>query len=207
MSASETTPLLNGSGDQAKAASQVPLGRSLLTELVLLSSTSIPASLGYMVQNSIQTISIAIVSNYGTDQDLSASAHGFMIAMVTAWTVALGGTTAFDTLASAAYARSKSGSSSPSHVGILLQRIVFVLLLIYIPCAILWFFISPILIKLGQPEAVAIAIQKFLRVLAFGAPGYILFEVSFARCFRITMPADISLMFYAVWQEVLLDTR
>ena len=173
---SETTPLLNG---QDQAPKQVPLGRSLLKETALLSSTAIPASLGYMVQNSIQTVSIAIVSNYGTDQDLSASAHGFMIAMVTAWTVALGGTTAFDTLASTAYARSKSGSS-PSHVGILLQRIIFVLLLIYIPCAILWFFSAPILIKLGQPEAVAIAVQKFLRVLAFGAPGYILFEVSFS---------------------------
>jgi MATE family multidrug resistance protein len=204
MSSSETTPLLNGS-DQSKETAQVPIARSLLTELKLLSSTSIPASLGYMVQNSIQTVSIAIVSNYGTDQDLSASAHGFMIAMVTAWTVALGGTTAFDTLASAAYARSKSGSS-PSHVGILLQRIIFVLMLIYIPCAVLWFFSAPILIKLGQPEVVAIAIQKFLRVLAFGAPGYILFEVRLSLFTR----GDVELiccLLLTVWEEILSHSR
>lgn len=175
MSATETTPLLNGSTKKTDPAPSV--WTSLLQEVSLLAKTSIPASLGYMIQNSIQTVSIAVVSNYGTDEDLSASAHGFMIAMVTAWTIALGGTTAFDTLASAAFARTKSGATH-SQVGILLQRNVFVLMLVYIPCAILWFFISPVLIKLGQPVDVAHMIQSFLRCLTIGAPGYILFEVS-----------------------------
>ncbi|UZJ57575.1 hypothetical protein CBS101457_006895 [Exobasidium rhododendri] len=199
MADSETTPLL-----RAKNGSAPSLARSLATELRVLASTSIPASLGYMVQNSIQTVSIAIVTNYGTDQDLSASAHGFMIAMVTAWTIALGGTTAFDTLASAAFARSKQGNSA-SHVGILLQRIVFVLMLVYIPCAALWYFSAPILIKLGQPVDVAIAIQKFLRILAWGAPGYILFESGKKFCLIQGSSAPTIVLFIMLPVNILLN--
>lgn len=164
----ESTPLLGAGRGR---------GGGVLAELKTLSSTALSTSLGYMVQNSIQTVSIAVVSASGTDRELSAAAHGFMIAMVTAWTIALGGTTAFDTLASASYTQAKASGAAETKVGVLLQRNVIVLLALYAPCAILWALSGPVLIRLGQPEDVAEEIQKFLRVLAFGAPGYILFEV------------------------------
>lgn len=166
------------------------LAVQLVAELRILSATSLPASLGYMLQNSIQTVSIAIVARNATsDLELSASAHSFMIAMVTAWTIALGGTTALDTLASAAFARSQGDMqssqstdednyTSAQEVGVLLQRAVCILLCIYLPCAVLWWFSAPLLLGLGQPADVAASVQLFLRWLSLGAPGYILFEVS-----------------------------
>lgn len=166
----EREPLLGNGGGGGRT-------HGVFAELKTLASTALPTSLGYMVQNSIQTVSIAVVSASGTDEALSAAAHGFMIAMVTAWTIALGGTTAFDTLASATYTQAKAAGTSEKKVGVLLQRNLIVLMALYAPCAVLWTFSAPVLIRLGQPEDVAGQIQQFLRVLAFGAPGYLLFEV------------------------------
>jgi MATE family multidrug resistance protein len=37
-------------------------------------------------------------------------------------------------------------------------------------------FVQPVLLALGQPEKLSEDVEKFLRVLIFGAPGYIGFE-------------------------------
>jgi MATE family multidrug resistance protein len=193
--ADESTPLLQSA--DTDVTSDPPPKRSVLSqaleEMKTLARISLPASLGYAVQNSIQTVSIAIVGKSdGSDLELSASAHAFMIAMVTAWVIALGGTTALDTLGSTAFARSQAikrseGESkrqivAAKELGILLQRTVIILLLLYIPFCLLWVFIEGVLIKLGQPADVAHAVQVFLRRLAFGAPGYILFEAGKKYC-------------------------
>lgn len=93
-------------------------------------------------------------------------------AMVTAWCVALGGSTALDTLASSLFTASKN----PQDVGVLLQRCVMILTLLYIPFGVMWWFMHPVLLALGQREQLAQDVQAFLRVLSFGAPGYIYFE-------------------------------
>ena len=42
--------------------------------------------------------------------------------------------------------------------------------------AVLWAFIEPVLLALGQEERLSYDVQRFLRVLIVGAPGYIGFE-------------------------------
>ncbi len=54
-----------------------------------------------------------------------------------------------------------------------MHRLVVILL---IPVCILWAFIEPVLLALGQPEILSSDVQRFLRVLIIGAPGYIGFE-------------------------------
>ncbi|KAI0923315.1 hypothetical protein AcV7_005865 [Taiwanofungus camphoratus] len=93
-----------------------------------------------------------------------------MLAMV-GWCVALGGTTALDTLGAQAF----TGGDRPS-VSIHLQRCLALLWLLFIPVAALWAFIEPVLLSLGQEERLSRDVQSFLRVLIFGAPGYIGFE-------------------------------
>ncbi|PWN49136.1 MATE efflux family protein [Violaceomyces palustris] len=137
----------------------------------LLLRRSVPVSLSYMLQNSIQSISVAVVGKQLDADALSAAAHGYMLAMVTAWCLALGGSTAFDTLASPLYSARRY-----REVGLMLQRTCLLLLLLYLPVVLVWYRSSSVLAFLGQPEQLCDQVQSFLRVLAFGAPGYILFE-------------------------------
>ena len=44
------------------------------------------------------------------------------------------------------------------------------------PVFILWAFTEPVLLSLGQPALLSKDVQRFLRVLVIGAPGYIGFE-------------------------------
>lgn len=87
------------------------------------------------------------------------------------WCVALGGTTALDTLGSQAF----TGGDRAS-VGIHLQRCLACLWILFIPVAFLWTFIEPVLLGLGQESQLSHDVQSFLRVLIIGAPAYIGFE-------------------------------
>jgi MATE family multidrug resistance protein len=95
-----------------------------------------------------------------------------MFAMATAWLIALGGTTAIDTLASASF----TGSKNPHDLGIILQRSFIILALFYIPVAALWVCSEPVFKALGQEDYIARDSAKFLSVLVPGGIGYIYFE-------------------------------
>ena len=92
--------------------------------------------------------------------------------MSSAWLIALGGTTALDTLASSAF----TGSKNTHDLGTLLQRAFIVLTLFYVPVAVLWFFSEPVFKLLGQDAELSKSSCQFLRVLIPGGLGYIYFE-------------------------------
>ncbi|KAK7440378.1 ethionine resistance protein [Stygiomarasmius scandens] len=129
--------------------------------------------LSYILQNSIQTVSVVIVGRLGPDE-LSIAAFSLMLAfgVCTGWVVALGGTTALDTLGSQAF----TGSLRRTDLSVHFQRCVILLWLLLIPVCILWANIEPVLLALGQSTDLSAGVQTFLRVLIFGAPGYIGFE-------------------------------
>ncbi|KAK1218122.1 ethionine resistance protein [Marasmius sp. AFHP31] len=142
---------------------------------------SIPVILSYILQNSIQTVSIVIAGRLGA-HELSASTFrdlGDLVGLILVksalspgWCIALGGTTALDTLGSQAF----TGSSRPTDLSVHLQRCILLLWILLLPVCITWAFIEPILVALGQPADLAADVQKFLRVLIVGAPGYVGFE-------------------------------
>ena len=88
------------------------------------------------------------------------------------WCVALGGTTALDTLGSQAF----TGGIRPTDLSIHLQRCILILWFLMIPVCVFWAFVEPVLLALGQPEQLSRDVQRILRVLIIGAPGYIGFE-------------------------------
>ncbi|KZM20914.1 ethionine resistance protein [Ascochyta rabiei] len=143
----------------------------VLQEFWVLFKGSIPVVLAYALQNSLQTVSVLIVGRLSPEA-LATAAFSYMFAMATGWLVALGGTTAIDTLASASF----TGSKNRHDLGIILQRAFVVLLLFYIPIAILWVCSAPLFRALGQEEYIARDSAKFLTVLAPGGIGYIFFE-------------------------------
>lgn len=144
----------------------------VLTEFWLLLKDSTPVIIAYTLQNSLQTISVLIIGR-SSPQNLATSAFSLMFAAVTGWMIALGGTTALDTLASSSF----TGSANKHDLGILLQRGFLVLGLFYIPIATLWAFSEPVFIFLGQDPQLAHDSARFLTCLIPGGLGYIYFEV------------------------------
>jgi MATE family multidrug resistance protein len=140
-------------------------------EFWVLLKGSIPVIVAYALQNSLQTISVLIVGRLSPEA-LATAAFSYMFAMATGWLIALGGTTAIDTLASASF----TGSKDRHDLGIILQRSFIVLSLFYVPVAILWFCSAPLFRALGQEEYIARDSARFLSVLAPGGLGYIFFE-------------------------------
>ena len=148
-----------------------PTWRRVLTEFMILLRGSIPVILAYSLQNSLQTISVLIVGR-ASPENLATAAFAYMFAMCTAWLIALGGTTALDTLCSTAY----TGSSDPHELGIFLQRAFITLGGLYVPVVVLWFFSEPLFKVLGQGDQISHDSAMFLWCLAPGGLGYIYFE-------------------------------
>ncbi|KAI0164530.1 MATE efflux family protein [Hypoxylon sp. FL1284] len=92
--------------------------------------------------------------------------------MATGWLIAMGGTTALDTLASTSF----TGSQDKHDLGILLQRGIMVLSAFYAVVAVIWAFSEPLFRALGQEEFICVDGSKFLQILIPGGLGYIWFE-------------------------------
>lgn len=144
---------------------------AILNEFYLLFKSSLPVILAYTLQNSLQTISVVIVGRLSPEA-LATAAFSYMFAMATGWLIALGGTTAIDTLASATF----TGGHDPKDLGVILQRSFLVLAGFYVPVVVLWFCSEPVFIALGQEAWLAHDASRFLMVLAPGGLGYIYFE-------------------------------
>jgi MATE family multidrug resistance protein len=146
---------------------------TFLQEFWLLLRMSIPVIFAYTLQNSLQTASVLIVGRL-SPQHLAAAAFSYMFAMCTAWLLALGGTTALDTLCSTSF----TSSRDPHELGILLQRAFLVLGGMYVPVCTLWWFSEPLFLWLGQEPQIARDSSLFLKCLIPGGLGYIYFEAT-----------------------------
>jgi multidrug resistance protein, MATE family len=163
-----TVPDADDSSDSDVASSSY---KQWLAEIFLLARASIPVILAYTLQNSLQTVSVLIVGRLSPEA-LATAAFSYMFAMATAWLIALGGTTALDTLASSSF----TGSTNKHDLGVLLQRGIVVLSAFYAVVAVLWWFSEPVFRALGQEEFICVQSSMFLRCLIPGGLGYVWFE-------------------------------
>ncbi|KAI1389387.1 MATE efflux family protein [Hypoxylon trugodes] len=145
--------------------------REWLSEIWLLTKASIPVILAYTLQNSLQTVSVLIVGRLSPEA-LATAAFSYMFAMSTGWLIAMGGTTALDTLASTSF----TGSQDKHDLGILLQRGIIVLSTFYAVVAVIWGFSEPLFRALGQEEFICVEGSRFLQTLIPGGLGYVWFE-------------------------------
>ncbi|KAI9751274.1 MAG: hypothetical protein M4579_006127 [Chaenotheca gracillima] len=143
----------------------------LWDEFALLLKNSLPVVFAYTLQNSLQTVSVLVVGRL-SPEDLAISSFSYMFAMSTAWLIALGGTTALDTLGSSSF----TGSKNHHELGTLLQKAFVILGLFYVPVAILWLCSEPVFRFLGQEEELSRRSAQFLSCLIPGGLGYIYFE-------------------------------
>lgn len=196
--AQETTPLLSPS--PCTKPTVRPEYIEWLAEMWFLTKASIPIILAYMLQNSLQTTSILVAGRLSSDA-LAVSAFSYMFAMATAWLIALGGTSALDTLASSSFTASKD----KGNLGILLQRGMFILTAFYAVIVVIWSFSEHIFRALGQPEHICVQSSRFLQLLAPGGLGYVWFECmkKFLQAQGIYRPGTYALMVTAPINVVL----
>lgn len=95
-----------------------------------------------------------------------------MIPRHVGWCIALGGGSALDTLGSQAF----TGGSHSTDLSVHFQRCVVLLWIILIPVGVLWVFMEPVLLAIKEPPRLCKDVQDILRILLFGAPGFIAFE-------------------------------
>ncbi|ORX49776.1 MATE efflux family protein [Hesseltinella vesiculosa] len=165
---SEHTPLLANDTNINKGAMYES---SLMEEGKWLFKNSVPIVGTYLLQNSLQLASVFTLGHLGSTE-LGAAALGSMFASVSAWSLAMGSTTALDTLCSQAWA----GAKDKTLVGVHLQRALIILAIMFIPIACVWWKAEDVLLFLGQEPELSYHAGLFLRYLLIGAPAFIAFE-------------------------------
>ncbi|KAE8360382.1 MATE efflux family protein [Aspergillus caelatus] len=168
LASDEHSPLLAAGLSRSRNLECIP---AFANEAFLLLHHSLPVIMSYALQNSLQTFSILVVGR-SSPENLAAAAFAYMFATCTAWLIALGGTTALDTLASSAF----TGSTNRYQLGIYLQRAFLVLGLLYLPVTLLWSLSEHLFLTLRQDPALAKDAAQFLTYLIPGGLGYIYFE-------------------------------
>lgn len=123
----------------------------------------------FLLQYSLNVTSIFAVSRLGT-LELGAVSLATMTANITCYAPVQGLATSLDTLCSQAY-----GSGHRTLVGLQMQRMVYFLLTLVAPVAVIWLNAEPILASMIHPDSAHLA-AIYLRTILLGAPGYMVFE-------------------------------
>ncbi|KAK6526771.1 hypothetical protein TWF281_009974 [Arthrobotrys megalospora] len=212
-SSSEDSEILAANADPTtKWKDSVEAGKITTTwqrETKVLARYSGPLIVTFLLQYSLTVASVFSVGKLGTNE-LAAVSLASMTSNITGYTIYQGLATSLDTLCSQAY-----GSGKKKLVGLHMQRCFWFLLLITVPIAIVWQFSEQILRPIvPDPELCRLA-GGYLRVLAFGAPGYAAWEVGkrFVQAQGIFMastyillicaPVNALLNYLLVWHPVI----
>ncbi|KAK6348856.1 hypothetical protein TWF730_009624 [Orbilia blumenaviensis] len=196
----------------AKWKDSVEAGKITTTwqrETKVLARYSGPLIVTFLLQYSLTVASVFSVGKLGTNE-LAAVSLASMTSNITGYTIYQGLATSLDTLCSQAY-----GSGKKRLVGLHMQRCFWFLLLITVPIGIVWQFSEQILRPIvPDPELCRLA-GDYLRILAFGAPGYAAWEVGkrFVQAQGIFMastyillicaPVNALLNYLLVWHPVI----
>lgn len=188
-----------------------------LYELTILVRTSLPLIITFLLQNSLSVASVFSVGHLGK-KELAGITLGSMTANITGFAAIQGLATCLDTLCCQAY-----GAKKYHLVGIYLQRCIAMILTLFIPICLFWFFgaksvLKKILPKSSNPEGpqddelIDLAVN-YLKVVSLGIPGYAIFECGKrflqSQCvfhastyiLLICAPINMLLNYFLVWNK------
>lgn len=154
------------------AATKGEITTTYRREIAVLLHSSIPVSLAFLLQYSLVVASVFCVGHIGKNE-LSAVSVAAMVANICGYGIFQGLATSLDTLATQAF-----GRKDYEMVGIHTQQCTMIMFLVSIPIAFIWIFSRPIFEYLVPEKELAILASRYLNVLIWGVPGYIVFEVS-----------------------------
>lgn len=143
------------------------------TEVRVLMRYSVPLIVTFLLQYSLTVASVFSVGRLGSTE-LAAVSLSSMTANISGYAIIQGILTCLDTLCAQAYGRKDYNA-----VGVHFVRCNHLLMLLYVPMFVFWVFFSrPVLLFLvgsGKAELATLA-SDYLRILALGLPGFIVFE-------------------------------
>ena len=138
-------------------------------EASAISKSSLSLIITFFLQYSLNVVSIFSVGHIGKTE-LAAVSLSAMTFNISAG-VFQGMATSLDTFCSQAY-----GAGKMKLVGLHFQRCVCMVFVIAIPINLMWWFSASILNLFVPDKDLTSLAQNYLRILAFGSPGFILFE-------------------------------
>ncbi|KAM0082192.1 hypothetical protein ACKRZS_005690 [Fusarium odoratissimum] len=131
---------------------------------------ALPLIVTFLLHYSVTVASVLTVGRLGMEE-LAAVNLATMTASITYYVPVQGLATCLDTLCAQAY-----GSGHKHLVGLQAQRMTWVLWLIMIPIAIVWWFSEPILAAAVGPGHTTELAALYMRILIAGMPGVSAFE-------------------------------
>ncbi|ODV84945.1 hypothetical protein CANARDRAFT_28677 [[Candida] arabinofermentans NRRL YB-2248] len=145
---------------------------SLKTEMKMLTKSSVPLIITFLLQYSLTVASVFSVGNLGS-QELAAVSLSNLLANISSYGIIQGIASSLSTLCPQAF-----GRKDYKAVGMHALRCTMLLFIIYIPIFAFWFWGSyPMLIALIPDPKLCDLASRYLRTLIFGVPGFIIFEV------------------------------
>ncbi|ODQ65040.1 MATE efflux family protein [Nadsonia fulvescens var. elongata DSM 6958] len=139
-------------------------------EIIVLGRNAAPLTITFLLQYSLTVASVFSVGHLGKDE-LGAVSLACMTANVTGFALFQGLATCLDTMCAQAY-----GAGHFDLVGLYFQRCTLMILLCFIPVAFMWIFSGSLLGYMIKEENLVRLAAQYLRILCFGAPGFIIFE-------------------------------
>ncbi|KAK3988934.1 putative transporter [Cladorrhinum sp. PSN332] len=181
-SAAETTPLLARLEELAEEPLPTPPPEEIIErfedavaaqaikttwqrEAMTLVQYAAPLIVAFLLHYSVTIGSVLTVGRLGM-VELAAVNLATMTASITCYVPVQGLSTCLDTLCAQAY-----GSGHKHLVGLQAQRMTWLLWILMIPIAVLWWFSEPILASMVPDQETASLAALFLRVLILGMPG------------------------------------
>ncbi|CAN6178196.1 unnamed protein product [Urochloa humidicola] len=147
-----------------------------------------PMIAGALLQNLIQMISVMYVGHLG-ELPLAGASMANSFATVTGLSLLLGMASALDTLCGQAF-----GARQYYLLGIYKQRAMFLLTLVSVPLAVIWFYTGEILLLFGQDPDIAAEAGTYARwmIPALFAYGLLQCHVRFLQTQNIVVPVMAS---------------
>ncbi|KAI7907307.1 mate-domain-containing protein [Cokeromyces recurvatus] len=131
-----------------------------------------PIAISYLLQNSLQSVSIITAGHLGSNE-LASATLGSMFTTITGLSVATGATLSLDTLCSQSF----TSTNDKRVVGLHVQRCLAFMTLLYIPIVILWWYSEGFFIFiLRQDPVIAQLASQYVRWMILAAPAFALFE-------------------------------
>ncbi|SCU86735.1 LAMI_0D03400g1_1 [Lachancea mirantina] len=203
----EEAEVVNTWEEVIESGKSISTSYSRETKVVL--KNALPLVFTFIMQNSLSLASVFSASHLGINA-LGGITLGSMTANITGFAAIQGLCTCLDTLCSQAY-----GAKKYSLVGILLQRCAAITIIFCLPILYIWWFWAESILALMIPERELCHLAaNYLKVVAFGVPGFVLFECGkrFLQCQGIFHASTVVLLFCAPFNALMnyllvLDSR
>ncbi|OUM54213.1 hypothetical protein BVG19_g3570 [[Candida] boidinii] len=185
--------------DTSNTTNEVTETITFISEVKIVGVSAVPIVMTFIIQYFLAIIPITVLGHIGS-LELGAASLAIMTYNITGLGIIQGAVTVLDTFAAQAY-----GAKKYHHVGEWSQRCFVFICVLLIPMYFVWWFSEPLLNFLQPNKELSILAQRYLRIMSYGTPGLVVFEVTkrFLQSQGIFHPPTYVLTFCAPFSMIL----